>query len=225
MVVLVTASVTRAKPPPEENLQKIIDACDRDLALDSAKTKVLDFVESRMGVIAPNLSAVVGSAVAANLIGTAGGLSELVKMPACDVQRLGAKKERTLQGFLNQHLQHENLREEICKEIEKRQEPPPAKQPKPLPAPDSEPKKKRGGRRLRKMNVAKKYKEKHYGSSAATSGLTSSLAFTPVQGIKLTNPQAHADQLGSGTHSTYFSETGFKLASSLKRALSLSDGS
>ena len=41
--------------------------------------------------------------------------------------------------------------ENIRKKIEKWQEPPPAKQPKPLPVPDSEPKKKRGGRRLRKM--------------------------------------------------------------------------
>ncbi|KAF8407938.1 hypothetical protein HHK36_007078 [Tetracentron sinense] len=56
--------------------------------------------------------------------------------------------------------------------------------------------------------VAKKFKEKQYGSSGATSGLTSSLAFTPVQGIELTNPQAHANQLGSGTQSTYFSEIG-----------------
>ncbi|KAI5433770.1 hypothetical protein KIW84_020872 [Lathyrus oleraceus] len=56
--------------------------------------------------------------------------------------------------------------------------------------------------------VAKKFKEKDYGSSGATSGLTSSLAFTPVNGIELTNPQAHAHQLGSGTQSTYFSETG-----------------
>lgn len=43
------------------------------------------------------------------------------------------------------------LREEIMRKIEKWQEPPPAKQPKPLPVPDAEPKKKRGGRRFRKM--------------------------------------------------------------------------
>lgn len=56
--------------------------------------------------------------------------------------------------------------------------------------------------------VVKKFKEKRYGSSGATSGLTSSLAFTPVQGIELSNPQAHLNQLGGGTQSTYFSETG-----------------
>ncbi|XP_004513089.1 U4/U6 small nuclear ribonucleoprotein Prp31 homolog isoform X2 [Cicer arietinum] len=311
MVVSVTASTTTGKPLPEEVLTKTIEACDRALALDSAKKKVLDFVESRMGYIAPNVSAIVGSAVAAKLMGTAGGLSALAKMPACNVQLLGAKK-KNLAGFSTATSQFHvgyleqaeifqttppplrmracrllaakstlaarvdsirgdpsgktgrNLKDEIHKKIERWQEPPPAKQPKPLPVPDSEPKKKRGGRRLRKMKeryaitdmrklanrmqfgipeesslgdglgegygmlgqagsgklrvsvgqsklaakVAKRFKERSYGSSGATSGLTSSLAFTPVQGIELTNPQAHAHQLGTGTQSTYFSETG-----------------
>ncbi|WOL19871.1 U4/U6 small nuclear ribonucleoprotein Prp31 [Canna indica] len=311
MVISVTASTTSGKPLSEENLKKTVDACDRALDLDLAKKKVLDFVESRMGYIAPNLSAIVGSAVAAKLMGTAGGLSALAKMPACNVQLLGAKK-KTLAGFSTATSQFHvgyleqaeifqstppslrtracrllaakstlaarvdstrgdptgktgrDLREEIRKKIEKWQEPPPAKQPKPLPVPDSEPKKKRGGRRLRKMKeryavtdmrklanrmqfgvpeesslgdglgegygmlgqagsgklrvavgqsklvakAAKRFKEKQYGSSGATSGLTSSLAFTPVQGIELSNPQAHGNQLGSGTQSTYFSETG-----------------
>lgn len=198
MVISVTASTTSGKPLPEDVLQKTIDACDRALDLDLAKKKVLDFVESRMGYIAPNLSAIVGSAVAAKLIGTAGGLSALAKMPACNVQLLGAKK-KNLAGFSTATSQFRvgyleqteifgstppalrmracrllaskstlaarvdstrgdptgktgrTLRAEIHKKIEKWQEPPPAKQPKPLPVPDSEPRKKRGGRRLRKM--------------------------------------------------------------------------
>jgi len=43
------------------------------------------------------------------------------------------------------------LREEIEKKLEKMQEPPPAKAPKPLPAPDDKPKKRRGGKRARKL--------------------------------------------------------------------------
>ncbi|CAM6083124.1 unnamed protein product [Calypogeia fissa] len=311
MVVSVTASTTSGKPLSDENLEKTLDACDRALALDEAKKKVQEFVESRMGYIAPNLSAIVGSEVAAKLMGVAGGLSSLAKMPACNVQILGAKR-KNLAGFSTATAQPHtgfvfhteivqstppalrtracrlvagkstlgarvdstrgdptgktgrDLREEIRKKIEKWQEPPPPKLPKPLPVPDSDPKKKRGGRRLRKMKeryaltdmrklanrmrfgvpeesslgdglgegygmlgqagsgklrvsigqsklaakVAKKFKEKQYGSSGATSGLTSSLAFTPVQGIELTNPQAQAALLGSGTQSTYFSETG-----------------
>lgn len=198
MVVSVTASTTSGKPLSEDNLEKTNEACDRALTLDAAKKKVLDFVESRMGYIAPNLSAIVGSAVASKLMGTAGGLGALAKMPACNVQLLGAKR-KNLAGFSTATSQFRvgyleqtevfqstppalrtracrliaakstlaaridsirgdptgkagrNLLEEIRKKIEKWQEPPPAKLPKPLPVPDSEPKKKRGGRRLRKM--------------------------------------------------------------------------
>ncbi|KAL5215885.1 hypothetical protein ABZP36_007286 [Zizania latifolia] len=278
MVISVTASTTSGKLLSEENLVKTIEACDRALTLDAAKKKVLEFVESRMGYIAPNLSAIVGSTVASKLMGTAGGLGALAKMPACNVQLLGAKR-KNLAGFSTATSQFRvgyleqtdvfqstppalrtlacrliaakstlaaridsirgdptgkagrSLLEEIRKKIEKWKEPPPAKLPKPLPVPDFEPKKKRGGCRLRKMKeryaqtdmmklanrmqfgvpeesslgygmlgqagsgklcvstapsklaakVAKKFKEKSYGSSGATFGLTSSLAFTPVQ--------------------------------------------
>ncbi|GAU37444.1 hypothetical protein TSUD_206800 [Trifolium subterraneum] len=284
MVVSVTTSTTTCKPLSEVVLNKTIEACDRVLALDSAKKKVLDILESRMGYIAPNVSAIVGSVVAAKLIGTAGGLSALAKMPACNVQLLGVKKNNlagdracrllaakstlaarvdSIRGDPSGKIGR-SLKDEIHKKIVKWREPPPAKQPEPRPVPDSEPKKKRGGRRLRKMKeryaitdmrklanrmqfgvpeesslgygldegygmlgqagsgklrvsaghsklgakVAKKFKEKNYGSSGATSGLTSSLAFTPVQGIELINLQSHAHQFGSGTQSTYFSETG-----------------
>lgn len=43
------------------------------------------------------------------------------------------------------------MRDEIMAKIEKWQEPPPAKTIKPLPAPDAEQKKRRGGKRLRKL--------------------------------------------------------------------------
>ena len=56
---------------------------------------------------------------------------------------------------------------------------------------------------------------KNYGSSGATSGLSSSLAFTPIQGIELVNPnQAQAGDedrlLREGTASYFHSYSGFK---------------
>ncbi|GJP61001.1 hypothetical protein CLOP_g18209 [Closterium sp. NIES-67] len=86
MVVSVTASTTTGRPLPDDALQRTMEACDRALALDDAKKKVLRFVESRMGGLAPNLSAVVGSAIAAQLVGVAGGLMALASMPACNIQ-------------------------------------------------------------------------------------------------------------------------------------------
>jgi len=51
-----------------------------------------------MTFIAPNLSAIVGASTAAKLVGLAGGLTKLSKMPACNVQVLGAQK-KILSGF------------------------------------------------------------------------------------------------------------------------------
>ncbi|KAJ6320157.1 hypothetical protein OIU78_015530 [Salix suchowensis] len=276
MVISVTASTTSGKPLPEEVLQKTIEACDRALALDSAKKKPLAKMPAcnvqLLGAKKKNLA---GFSTATSQFRV--GYIEQTEVFQSTPPSLRMRAGRLLAGKSTLAARVDStrgdqsgntgrvLREEIRKKIEKWQEPPPAKQPKPLPVPDSEPKKKRGGRRLRKMKeryaitdmrklanrmqfgvpeesslgdglgegygmlgqagngklrvsigqsklaakVAKKFKEKRYGSSGGTtSGLTSSLAFTPVQGIELSNPQAHAHQLGSGTQSTYFSENG-----------------
>ncbi|KAJ4830794.1 U4/U6-U5 snRNP complex subunit prp31 [Turnera subulata] len=98
LAVSVAASLTNNQPLPGEVLETTIAACDRLIALDSAKEKLLQFLETRMGYVAPNLSAVVGSPVAAKLVGAAGGLAALANMPACNVQLLGARRNN-LEGF------------------------------------------------------------------------------------------------------------------------------
>ncbi|PLW05693.1 hypothetical protein PCASD_23624, partial [Puccinia coronata f. sp. avenae] len=50
--------------------------------LEDARRKILEYVESRMSLMAPNLSAIVGTRTAAKLMGVAGGLSGLSKMPS-----------------------------------------------------------------------------------------------------------------------------------------------
>ncbi|CAA7028627.1 unnamed protein product [Microthlaspi erraticum] len=196
--ILLLHSTTKGKSMPEDVLQKTIEACDHAIDLDSARDKILEFVITKMGCLAPNLSAIVGSDVAAKLLVTAGGLSALAKLPSCNVQLLGHKR-KNLAGFSTASSQcrvgyldqtdilqktppglrsrvirflagksvlaarsdaargdtsgtyGKALREEIVKKIEKLQEPGVARQPKSLPVPDMEPKKRRGGRRLRKM--------------------------------------------------------------------------
>lgn len=48
--------------------------------------QIIWFVESKMHSIAPNLSAAIGSEVAARLMGVAGGLIALSTMPSCNIQ-------------------------------------------------------------------------------------------------------------------------------------------
>ncbi len=86
MVVSVTASTTAGQPLSDDNLQKLLHACDVALQLDKDKADILKLVQMKMHHIAPNLSAAVGTEIAARLMGIAGGLTNLSKMPACNVQ-------------------------------------------------------------------------------------------------------------------------------------------
>ncbi|RWS30096.1 U4/U6 small nuclear ribonucleoprotein Prp31-like protein, partial [Leptotrombidium deliense] len=319
MVLSVTASTTQGVVLSEEELHSIFEACDVAVELNSFKLKIYDFVESRMSFIAPNLSVVVGANIAAKLMGLAGGLTKLSKMPACNVAVLGAKK-KTLAGFssvsilphtgfvyFTETVQNtppdlrrkasrlvaykctiaarvdashaspdgtigQGLREKVERALDKLQEPPPVKQVKPLQPPIDQPRKKRGGKRVRRMKerlamtefrkqanrmnfgdieddayqddlcfttgqlgktgmgrirmpqIDEKTKVRisktlqknlqkqqvHGGSTTVrrqVSGIASSVAFTPLQGLEIVNPQA-AEAKASDASAKYFSNTG-----------------
>ncbi|KAH7638573.1 U4/U6 small nuclear ribonucleoprotein Prp31 [Dermatophagoides farinae] len=198
MVVSVTASTTQGSMLLEEELSYIIDACDVAIELNECKMLIYEFVESRMTFIAPNLTVIIGASIAAKLIGLAGGLTSLSKIPSCNLKSLGSTR-KTLSGFSTTVIMPhsglvfqseivqssppdlrkkaatlvankstlaaradavhsypdgsmgEKFREEVERALDKLQEPPPVKQVKPLPAPIDTPKKKRGGKRVRKL--------------------------------------------------------------------------
>ncbi|KAL1920468.1 uncharacterized protein VTP21DRAFT_845 [Calcarisporiella thermophila] len=303
MIVSVTATTTNGIPLSEEQLKIVIEACDMLLALDAAKQMIMEYVASRMSLIAPNLTAVVGSTTAARLLGAAGGLTALTKMPACNVQVLGAQKKVST-GFssvtMKQHAgfiyyseicmqappdlrmkmqkmlaakcvlaaridrvheskngaQGRKMREDIEQKLEKLTEPPPKKDVKALPVPDEGPRKRRGGRRVRKQKEAyamtdlrraqnrmafgvaedeasafedskglglignqvgkirgsgidlrtkaKVPKKKQWTSSSNVSGLSTSITFTPVQGMEFVDPTAAAEKIKKA-NDRYFS--------------------
>ncbi len=65
---------------------QVLAGCAMTLRLDGDRAHILRLVQTRMGRIAPNLSAVVGTAIAAQLMGVAAGLHSLSQMPACNIQ-------------------------------------------------------------------------------------------------------------------------------------------
>ncbi|KAJ3091894.1 U4/U6-U5 snRNP complex subunit prp31 [Quaeritorhiza haematococci] len=313
MIVTVTATRTNGRPLTDQELAIVIEACNMAVELEALRKKFMEYVESRMNFIAPNLSVIVGSATAAKLMGLAGGLTALSKIPACNLQVLGkTSKVNTGLSAIGQqkhagyiyysdvvmHTPPEyrnkatrlvaakcalasridaarespdggmgrQLREEIDKKIEKMQEPPPGKSVKALPVPDEGPKKRRAGKRVRrakerlaitelrkaqnrmafgvaedevgastgatkgmgliggqtgkiraavadprvKVNVAKRHRMIGSYSGGATSGLSSSLAFTPVQGIELENPEIQQQKLKE-INERYFSGSFLKV--------------
>ncbi|OWZ23553.1 U4/U6 small nuclear ribonucleoprotein Prp31 [Phytophthora megakarya] len=96
--ISVTGSGTSGKPLGPEDLKTCTEACDELLSLDKDKNMILRFVESRMKYLAPNVSQLVGTRIAAQLIGLAGGVAQLARIPSCNLQVLGQEK-KVLSGF------------------------------------------------------------------------------------------------------------------------------
>jgi U4/U6 small nuclear ribonucleoprotein PRP31 len=92
MVVFVEATRAEGRNLTDAELKVVVDACKLLLDLDKARSKLTDFVQSRMNLYAPNLTILVGSLTAAQLINSAGGLSGLAKTPACNLAPLGTNK-------------------------------------------------------------------------------------------------------------------------------------
>ncbi|KZS94095.1 Nop domain-containing protein [Sistotremastrum niveocremeum HHB9708] len=93
MSVVVTATTTPGKPLTQSEWLSVERACELADRLEDARRQIFTYVSSRMNILAPNLSAIVGTTTAAKLLGVAGGLNALAKMPACNVHLLGAQKK------------------------------------------------------------------------------------------------------------------------------------
>lgn len=96
--ISVTGSGTSGKPLSDDDLATCMAACDELLSLDEDKSMILRFVESRMKYLAPNVSQLVGTRIAAQLVGLAGGVANLARIPSCNLQVLGQEKKE-LSGF------------------------------------------------------------------------------------------------------------------------------
>jgi U4/U6 small nuclear ribonucleoprotein PRP31 len=94
MVVTVTATTTAGAPLGDAALAELRAGAAAMLDLDSDRNAILALVALRMDALAPSLSAAVGADVAAALMGAAGGLAELARMPACNVLVLGQEARR-----------------------------------------------------------------------------------------------------------------------------------
>ncbi|GBE60743.1 U4 U6 snRNP-associated protein [Babesia ovata] len=282
MAITVAATTSAGSLLSNHVLKEVLIACNEGLLLAEFRNDILVYLESRMMLLAPNVSAIIGSALAARLITQAGGLTTLAKMPSQNIMLVGGSRKgvvipgvihsceiiqnaepstrhravKLVSGKLSLAAKIDmfkesrdgsmgaNYRNMIIQALQKAQEPPPAPTKKSLPVPDERKSTKRGGRRLRKAKERlatsefRKYAnrlkfgeeaEDEYGlesgaglgmigkytgygklrlqhkqtkvqlpkkrqvamqSSGATNGMSSSLVFTPLQGIELCNPDA-----------------------------------
>ncbi|GAA5921488.1 hypothetical protein JCM6882_004143, partial [Rhodosporidiobolus microsporus] len=98
MAVKVTAATSKGSVLEDREWDVVKGACEMMFNLEEAKRKILDYVESRITLLAPNISAIVGTQTATKILGIAGGLHGLSRIPHSNIYLLGAVK-RASTGF------------------------------------------------------------------------------------------------------------------------------
>eukprot|EP01119_Soliformovum_irregulare_P019235 TRINITY_DN6042_c0_g1_i1.p1 TRINITY_DN6042_c0_g1~~TRINITY_DN6042_c0_g1_i1.p1 ORF type:complete len:317 (-),score=75.54 TRINITY_DN6042_c0_g1_i1:35-985(-) len=98
MAVSVTATTTSGLQLDDTTLKLVTSGASQIIQLDQARQRILEYVESRMSVLCPNLQALLGSSVAARLVGAAHGLNNLCKLPSSTLVSLGAHKATSVGG-------------------------------------------------------------------------------------------------------------------------------
>jgi len=86
------SSKSRGGDISDVNLAIVQSIAKQILDFHDLRKKLEEHVESEMISIAPNLSAILGSAVGARILGRAGSLKRLASLPASTIQVLGAEK-------------------------------------------------------------------------------------------------------------------------------------
>ena len=84
---------TRGRPLSSTELRTVLQGCEEMFYLDAAKKTLSEYVSSRMNVFAPNLTALIGSITAAQLINSAGGIMGLASTPNRNIPSLGTKRQ------------------------------------------------------------------------------------------------------------------------------------
>ena len=87
-----TAEISMGTEVDESDMDHICSLAEQVVELSAYRTRLADYLRSRMQAIAPNLTTLVGDLVGARLVQHAGSIMNLAKHPASTIQILGAEK-------------------------------------------------------------------------------------------------------------------------------------
>jgi U4/U6 small nuclear ribonucleoprotein PRP31 len=96
ITISVSGSTTSGRPLTNLELAKVEDAASYMDELHKIQMELVTFVEQSMEALAPSICALIGASTAAKLLGLAGGLAELTKIPACNLQVMGQVKQNAM---------------------------------------------------------------------------------------------------------------------------------
>mmetsp|Transcript_28391 Transcript_28391/g.76911 ORF Transcript_28391/g.76911 Transcript_28391/m.76911 type:complete len:553 (-) Transcript_28391:2840-4498(-) len=92
ITISMAGSTTSGRVLTEAELEAVDAAATYTEELLVVQKDLMDFVENSMESLCPSICALIGAPTAAKLLGLAGGLQELTKIPSCNLQVLGQTK-------------------------------------------------------------------------------------------------------------------------------------
>lgn len=96
LVVSMSATTSSGRQLSEEEWKRSERAAKTLLEMIEARRQLMTFVEGMMSRIAPNVTAIVGSAVASQLVSATGGIKQLSMIPAGNIQVIGSARKELL---------------------------------------------------------------------------------------------------------------------------------
>ncbi|MCJ1319747.1 snoRNP complex protein nop56 [Xylographa vitiligo] len=90
--IIDAARVSMGQDISDADMENVTTFASRVVSLANYRKSLHNYLVSKMGIVAPNLAALIGEIVGARLISHAGSLTSLSKYPASTVQILGAEK-------------------------------------------------------------------------------------------------------------------------------------
>ncbi|KAL8668118.1 MAG: hypothetical protein Q9202_000096 [Teloschistes flavicans] len=90
--IIDAAKVSMGQDISENDMENVTTFAGKVVKLAEYRKTLHSYLVSKMGIVAPNLAALIGEIVGARLISHAGSLTSLSKYPASTVQILGAEK-------------------------------------------------------------------------------------------------------------------------------------
>ncbi|KAF1825037.1 pre-rRNA processing nucleolar protein-like protein Sik1 [Dissoconium aciculare CBS 342.82] len=90
--IIEAARISMGQDLTENDMENVMLFAKRTAELAAYRKTLGSYLVAKMGIVAPNLAALIGETVGARLISHAGSLTNLAKYPASTVQILGAEK-------------------------------------------------------------------------------------------------------------------------------------
>jgi U4/U6 small nuclear ribonucleoprotein PRP31 len=92
-VLSITMAYARVQELAVSDEPKLKQLIGEILQLSAYKMDLLLYLESTIRNVAPNVCEIIGPKIASKLVSAAGGIAELAKIPACNIQVLGQEKK------------------------------------------------------------------------------------------------------------------------------------